>query len=61
MLWSYLALDGAKYEPAIKSDSDTKLGTTLSTHYKLSYEQYSANTLDVDTYLLHSAKSFLSS
>ena len=39
----------AKYEAALKSDSDTRLGTILYTHYKLSFEQYSANTLDVDT------------
>ena len=48
-VWSCLALDGAKYESALKSDSNTRLGTISSTHYKLSFEQYSANTLDVDT------------
>jgi hypothetical protein len=48
-LWSYLALDGAKYEPDLESNSDTRLGTIFTTHYKLSFEQRSAKTLDVDT------------
>jgi hypothetical protein len=49
-VWSCLALDGAKHEPALKSDSNTRLETILSTHYKLSFEQCSAaNTLDADT------------
>ena len=40
---------GAKYEPDLESNSDTRLGTILTTHYKLSFEQCSAKTLDVDT------------